>query len=134
MEEIPSCAGVCLAQSLSSSGCLSVLEFGCICPNEQLLSQIQECAWHACTTKESLTAMRHLYATCNYPITRSNGLYHVVLLIGITTSTLSVGFRIAGRLIGSRLGLDDAVACLFLVCVHHEICLSWLVIFFTSLL
>lgn len=59
--------------------------------------------------------MNFLYTSCDYPVTVDNNVYPGILIAGIVLSSLAVTLRIAGRLIGSKLGLDDAVAALSLV-------------------
>lgn len=59
--------------------------------------------------------MKFLYTSCDYPVTVEDNVYPAILVAGIVLSSLAVTLRIAGRLIGSKLGLDDAVAALSLV-------------------
>ncbi|KAL4869863.1 hypothetical protein BDV12DRAFT_70191 [Aspergillus spectabilis] len=116
MDGLPSCALLCLTQAISSSSC-SLLDIECICQDEPLNTQLQTCGMQNCSVKDNLRSMRFLYTTCDYPVTVENDVFPAVLIVGIILSTLAVTLRIAGRLIGSKLGLDDAVALLSLAVV-----------------
>lgn len=60
-------------------------------------------------------SMKFLYTSCGYPVTVEDNVYPAILVAGIVLSSLAVALRIAGRLIGSKLGVDDAVAAISLV-------------------
>ncbi|KAL4879257.1 hypothetical protein BJY04DRAFT_220375 [Aspergillus karnatakaensis] len=114
MDGLPSCALLCLTQAIPSSSC-RLLDIGCVCQNAQLIAQIQSCGLQNCTIKDNLRSTRFLYDTCDYPVTVDNKVFPVVLTTGIILSAIAVTLRIAGRLIGSKLGFDDGVAVLSLV-------------------
>ncbi|KAL2814124.1 hypothetical protein BJX63DRAFT_204536 [Aspergillus granulosus] len=115
MDGLPSCALLCLTEAVGLSSC-SILDIDCICRDEQLNAQVQACGLQNCTIKDNLRSMRFLYDTCEYPIVVDNKVFPAIIIAGIVFSSLAVTLRISGRLIGSRLGLDDAVITLSLVC------------------
>ncbi|KAJ0413462.1 hypothetical protein BJY00DRAFT_319763 [Aspergillus carlsbadensis] len=106
MEGLSSCGLLCLNQATRSVSC-SLGDFDCICSNAQFMVDAQACGIQNCSIKDNLRSMRYLYDTCDYPVVVDNKIYPVVAIGGGMMSTLAVSLRIAGRLIGSRLGLDD---------------------------
>ncbi|KAL2867365.1 CFEM domain-containing protein [Aspergillus lucknowensis] len=113
MDGLPSCPLLCLVQAIPSSSC-SLLDIDCICHDGPLFARVQDCGMQNCTMKDNLKSMRLLYETCDYPVTVANDVFPAVIVAGVTLSSIAVTLRIAGRLIGSRLGLDDAVIMLSL--------------------
>ncbi|KAL2845944.1 hypothetical protein BJY01DRAFT_177308 [Aspergillus pseudoustus] len=108
MDGLPSCALLCLTEAVASSSC-SLLELDCICHNALLTTQLQTCGLQNCTVKDNLRSMRFLYDTCDYPVVVDNKVFPAIIIAGIVLASVAVTLRISGRLIGSRLGLDDAV-------------------------
>ncbi|KAL3485491.1 hypothetical protein BJX62DRAFT_38238 [Aspergillus germanicus] len=113
MDGLPSCALLCLTEAVGSSSC-SLLDIDCVCQDVQLVAQVQACGLQNCTIKENLNAVRFLYDTCDYPVVVDNKVFPGIVIAGIILSSIAVTLRITGRLIGSRLGLDDAVIVLSL--------------------
>jgi hypothetical protein len=58
---------------------------------------------------------RLLYEACDYPYVDDNSVFPAVCIAGAVSSTIAVALRITARLLGSRLGLDDAVITVSLV-------------------
>ncbi|BCS21922.1 CFEM domain-containing protein [Aspergillus puulaauensis] len=129
MDGLPSCALACLSQAVSSSSC-SILDVDCICHDAPLTAQVKNCGLQNCTTKDNLRSMKFLYTSCDYPVTVEDNVYPAILVAGIILSSLAVTLRIAGRLIGSKLGLDDAVAALSLA---HAIAITAIGLLFKRL-
>ncbi|KAL2843419.1 hypothetical protein BJX68DRAFT_257454 [Aspergillus pseudodeflectus] len=113
MDGLPSCTLLCLNQAIGSSSC-SLSDLDCICTNVQLTTEVQTCVLQNCSVKDNLRSTRLLYETCDYPVMDDNSVFPAVTIAGAIFSTIAVALRIAGRLLGSRLGLDDAVIVLSL--------------------
>ncbi|KAL4796339.1 hypothetical protein BDV19DRAFT_388475 [Aspergillus venezuelensis] len=117
----------CLAAAVSTSNCSSLLNSDCVCPQLDVILHVQDCGWARCTVKDCLRGTRYMYDACNYPVTPIHDAFPYILSLGIILPIIAVAFRIAGRLMGSRLSFDDvtivlalatelAVAALALVC------------------
>ncbi|KAL4940970.1 hypothetical protein BDV06DRAFT_223572 [Aspergillus oleicola] len=103
----PACAQTCLEQAIPGSSCSSWEDSTCICTNEQLILDIQNCGWDACGIKDVLRGMKYLYVRCQYPIKDETTTSLSVLGVGFALASIAVIIRVAGRIMGSTLGLDD---------------------------
>ncbi|CEL08172.1 hypothetical protein ASPCAL11324 [Aspergillus calidoustus] len=114
MDGLPSCTLLCLTRAIGPSSC-SLSDLDCICTDVQLTTEVQTCVLLNCSVKDNLRSTRLLYDACDYPVVDDNSVFPSVAIAGAVFSTVAVGLRIAGRLLGSRMGLDDAVIALSLV-------------------
>ncbi|KAL3489544.1 hypothetical protein BJX62DRAFT_238944 [Aspergillus germanicus] len=97
-----------------SSSC-SLSDLNCMCTNVQLTTEVRACVAQNCSVKDTLRSTRLLYETCDYPYVDDNSVFPAVCIAGAVFSTIAVALRITARLLGSRLGLDDAVITVSLV-------------------
>ncbi|RDW67417.1 CFEM domain-containing protein [Aspergillus mulundensis] len=111
MDGLPTCAVSCLVQAIPSSNC-SLTDIACICLDQQLSAQVQVCGLQSCSIKDNLRSERALYEICDYPVTVDNKVFPVLMYVGIVISAIVVSLRVAGRLIASSFGWDDAVSLL----------------------
>ncbi|KAL3465711.1 hypothetical protein BJX64DRAFT_285314 [Aspergillus heterothallicus] len=106
MDGLPTCAVTCLIQSLSASAC-AARDNACICGDSALNQALEACIFQSCTTKEALTTRRLTQSACGESVHAPDNQFVILSTVFLAISMLCVLLRLAGRLVGSKLGWDD---------------------------
>jgi hypothetical protein len=114
--DLPSCALSCFLGAVGNSTC-AISDLACICANTQVSAQLEPCVLGVCTVKEALHTKNFTYTTCGYPTSDNTTIFPLTNLIGIIVAILAVALRVTYRAVDRRLGLDDIMIVISLVCL-----------------
>jgi hypothetical protein len=114
--DLPSCALSCFLGAVGNSTC-AISDLACICANTQISAQLEPCVLGACTVKEALHTKNLTYTSCGYPTSDDTTIFPLTNLIGLIVAILAVALRVTYRAVDRRLGLDDIMIIVSLVCI-----------------
>ncbi|OAL47711.1 hypothetical protein IQ07DRAFT_682501 [Pyrenochaeta sp. DS3sAY3a] len=118
LADIPACGILCMLATVPATGC-SLDDLNCVCSNEDLAHTLSACMLANCTMADTTGTARVQADLCD--LSQESKRMQVFLYTGIVYSLafLFVVLRIAGKMVSSRLSLDDimVVAALLLTAV-----------------